>query len=223
MLRMKWSALSVAVLILSLGAFYFYRAVAKHRDLQETLAWMDQTYNPHEGGDNLGQGHGWEVHYVQKYDRSYEVTQKFRQTFASDGACKIVIHSETLPEGVYVDLPSVTTYTFNLCDIDPDSIKIETFDLRDDVFDCADPAAVKAHELTGDNAEVFFLVRNGATAINEEKVTTYMKLTGADHESKRRSKTNKSWLIVDDVPYAERLATALKHAVELCGGKASRF
>jgi len=28
---------------------------------------------------------------------------------------------------------------------------------------------------------------------------------------------------VDDVTYAQRFAKALKHAVELCGGKASKF
>ncbi len=54
---MKWwkrIALSLAVIIFELGSFLAYRAIAKHRDLQETLLWMDQTYNPHEGGDNLG-------------------------------------------------------------------------------------------------------------------------------------------------------------------------
>jgi len=54
-------------------------------------------------------------------------------------------------------------------------------------------------------------------------VRTFTKLTGKDHELKTVSKTNKCWLIVDDVSYAERLAKALKHAVDLCGGKASKF
>lgn len=219
---MKWFALSLSLFILGLGVLFAYRSMAKHRDLQETLSWMDQTYNPHEGGDNFGRGHGWEIHYLQT-GNDEKVTQKFKQTFTHDGSCKVVFQTETMPEGVWVETPSVTTYAFNLCDIDPDSIKIKTYDLRDELSDCSDPEAVKAYGLNCDNAEIFFLTRNGATAINEETVTTYVNLTGADHESRSMSKTNKSWLIVDDVPYAQRLAKALKHTVELCGGKASRF
>lgn len=114
-------------------------------------------------------------------------------------------------------------YKLNLCDIDPASIKVKTYDLHKDVFNCTDPDEVKSYELSCDNAEIEFLTINGATAINEERVTTYWKLTGKDHELRSVSKTNKYWLIADDVPYAQRLAKALKHAVELCGGKASKF
>jgi hypothetical protein len=60
--------LASAVVAVGVGSFSIYRAVAKRRDLRETLAWIDQTYNPHEGGDNLGQGHGWEIHYLRKGD-----------------------------------------------------------------------------------------------------------------------------------------------------------
>jgi hypothetical protein len=214
--------LSLTLFVLGLGAFFAYRAIAKHRDLQETLSWMDQTYNPHEGGDNFGRGHGWEIHRLRT-DNHDKVTEKYKETFTHDGSCKVVFHTETLPEGAFVETPSVSTYTFSLCDIDPDSIKIKTYDLRDTLSDCTDPEAVKAYKLSCDFAEVFFLTRNGATAINEETITTYTNLTGADHESRTSSKTNKYWLIVDDVPYAQRLAKALKHAVELCGGKTSRF
>jgi hypothetical protein len=95
---LKWwklIAFSFAVLILGLGAFLTYRAITRHRDLKETLLWMDQTYNPHEGGDNLGQGHGWEIHYVRKSSMGEEVTQKFNSTFTHDGRCNLTIHSET--------------------------------------------------------------------------------------------------------------------------------
>ncbi len=222
---MKWwkrVALSFAVIILGLGSFLVYRAIAKHRDLQDTLLWMDRTYNPHEGGDNFGQGHGWEIHYLRK-GNSEEVTQKLKQTFTHDGGCNIVIHSETMPEGFHSETPSTTTYTFNLCDIDPASIKVKTYDLHKDVFSCADAEQVKLYELSCDNAVIEFQTRNGATAINENMVKTFTKLTGSDHELRNVSKTNKCWLVADDVPYAQRLAKALKHAVELCGGKASRF
>ena len=222
---MKWwkrFVLTLAAVVLGLGSFFAYRAIANHRDLKETLLWMDQTYNPHEGGDNFGQGHGWEIHYLQK-GKVEEITEKFNTTFTHDGGCNVVTRSETFPVGVISETPSVTTYKINLRDIDPDSIKVKTYDTHKDVFSCADPEQVKLYELNCDNAEIEFLTRNGATAINEDSVRTFTKLTESDHELRNLSKTNKGWLVVDDVPYAQRLAKALKHAVELCGGKSSRF
>jgi hypothetical protein len=222
---MKWwkdLALFFVVVVMGVGSFFGYRAIAKRRDLKETLLWIDQTYNPHEGGDNVGQGHGWEIHYLKKGNIE-EITEKFNTTVTLDGGCNVVARSETLPVGVYSELPSVTTYKFNLRDIDPNSITIKTYDMHKDVFSCADPEQVKLFDLDCDNAEIEFLTRNGATAINEDRVATFTKLTGSDHESRSASKTNKGWWLVDDVPYSQRLAKALKHAVELCGGQSSRF
>ena len=217
----KWLALPLGVVFV--GVFLFaYRSVAKHGDLKETLVWMDQTYNPHEGGDNFGQGHGWETHYLQK-GGVYEITEKFNTTFTYEGGCNVVTRSETLPVGVFEEVPSVTTYKLNLRDIDPDSIEIKTLDPHKDVFSCADPEQVKLYDLNCDAAEIQFLTRNGSAAINEDSVTTFPKLTGSEHELRGVSKTNEGFLIVDDVPYAQRLAKALKHAVELCGGKRSKF
>jgi hypothetical protein len=218
----KGAFILLGIVATGIAAVMVFRSVQRNRDLAETLLWMDQTYNPQEGGDNVGKGHGWEIHYVRR-GQTEEVTQKFKTTFARLGRCNIVINSETLPEGVYSETPSVHKYTLNLCDIDPNSIEIKTYDLRKDVFSCADPEQVKAYELNCDNAEIEFLTRNGATAINEEIFRTFTKLTGADHELRTASKTNKSWLIVDDVAYAHRLAHALKHVTELCGGKPSKF
>ncbi len=222
---MKWwkkAALSFAAIILGVAFFSAYRAIAKQRDLRETLQWMDQTYNPHEGGDNLGQGHGWEIHYMRKGDVE-EVSEKFGQTFAQNGSCDIVIHGEAPAVGIFSETSSISTYTFSLCDIDPESIKIKTYDLHKDVFNCADPEAVKLYNLSCDNAEIEFMTRDGAAVVKEDHLETFLKLMGTDHEQRNVSKANKAWLIVDDVPYAQRLAKALKHAVELCGGKASRF
>ncbi len=214
--------LLVAVVVIGVASFLSYRAFAKRRDLKETLLWIDQTYNPHEGADNLGQGHGWEIHYLKKGNVE-EITEKFNTTVTLDGACNVATRSETFPVGVYSETPSVTTYKFNLGDIDPDSIKITTYDLHKDVFSCADPEQVKLFDLNCDNAEIEFLARDGATSINEDTVSTFTKLTGSDHESRNVSKTTKVWWVVDDVPYSQRLAKALRHAVELCGGQASRF
>jgi hypothetical protein len=220
--NLKWLVIAMGAIVVCVVAVVGFRRVQRNRDLAETLAWMDQTYNPHEGGDNLGQGHGWEIHYVRK-GQMEEVTEKFKMSFVRLGGCNIAINSETLPVGVFSETPSISKYTMNLCDIDPESIKIQTHDLHKDVFSCADPEQVKLYELSCDNAEIEFLSRNGATAISEEGVETFTKLTGSDHELRTASKRNKCWLMVDDVAYAQRLAKALKHAVELCGGKPSRF
>ena len=221
--RGKWFALGLAIIIIGAAAVVVYPSLQRKRDLAETLLWMDQTYNPHEGGDNFGQGHGWEIHYLQK-DQIEEVTEKFRMTFARVGGCSMVITFETVPEGVYSETPSVSKYTVNLCDIDPESISMKTHDLHSkDVFDCADSEEVKLFKLNCTNAEIDFKTRDSATAIKDERVETFVKLTGKDHELKTESQTNKCWLIVDDVDYAKRLAKALKHAVELCGGKRSKF
>jgi hypothetical protein len=223
MSKWKWFVLSLGVVAVCIAAVLVFRSIQRNRDLAETLLWMDQTYNPHDGGDNFGQGHGWEIHYLRK-GQVEEVTENFKMTFVRLGGCNIAINSETLPEGIFSETPSTSRYTINLCDIDPGSIKIKTYDLHGkDVFDCSDPEQVKLYELNCLNAEIEFQTRNGATAISEERVKTFTKLTGASHEFRTSSKTNKCWLIVDDVNYAQRLAKALKHAVELCGGKVSKF
>ena len=129
----KWVVSLLPIVIVGIGFFLAYRTIAKHRDLRETLLWMDQTYNPHEGGDNLGQGHGWEIHFVRK-DGEEEVSEKFGMTITQDGSCNIVLHTETPAVGVFSEISSVTTYALSLCDVDPESIKIKTVDMHKDVF-----------------------------------------------------------------------------------------
>jgi len=64
----NWKRIVVALGVVAVGvaAVVIFRSVQRNRDLAETLLWMDQTYNPHVGGDNFGQGHGWEIHYLRK-------------------------------------------------------------------------------------------------------------------------------------------------------------
>lgn len=135
----------------------------------------------------------------------------------------IVIHHEILPIGLNKTIYSKGDFTFNLCDVDPNSIKIKTYDLRKDVFNCADPEEVQAFSLDCSSAEVEFRTRNDMPKIKDDYVTTYAELTGANHEAQHHDQTSTSWFIVDDVPYAQRFAKAFKHAVELCGGRASKF
>src|SRR5258706_11330608 len=58
------AALIFGLMIVASASVLAYRAYSRHRDLIETIAWMEQTYNPHEGGENWGRGHGDETHYV---------------------------------------------------------------------------------------------------------------------------------------------------------------
>src|SRR5260370_12290696 len=120
----KWGVLALAVGVVGLVSFLAYRANAKRRDFKETLSWMDQTYNPHEGGDNLGQGHGWEIHYLKKGNVE-EITEKFNTTVTLNGGCNIVTRSETVPVGIFSEMYSVTNYKINLRVIDPDAIEIK--------------------------------------------------------------------------------------------------
>jgi hypothetical protein len=222
--RRKWVVMTIVVVVGGAAAIVAYRTFARHHDIQETLLWMDQTYNPHDGGENFGQGHGCETHYlVHSQDHTEELTEKFQTTFIHKNGCTIVIHEETFPVGVYKTVYSKSDYTVNLSDIDPASIRIRTFDLRNDVFDCSDPESVRVYQLNCDAAEIDFQTRNAAPTIAEDSLTTYSELQGSDHESRRSTKTNSAWFDVDDVPYARRFARALNHAVEVCGGKASKF
>ena len=113
-------AIALSIIVLIVAAVFGYRAYKQHQDLTETLHWMDQTYNPHDGGENFGLGHGEETHYLENRQLlTKEVTEKFRDTFAYKGDCKIVIHSETFPVGVFKSAYTNSDYTISLGDVDP--------------------------------------------------------------------------------------------------------
>jgi hypothetical protein len=215
---------SVATVAVCAGGILGYRAYALRRDRAETLQWMDQTYNPHDGGANYGRGHGEEIHYLKHSDtHEEEITEEFHETFIYKGGCTIVLHHETVPIGVFKTVYTNDDDTVNLCDVDPDSIKIKTYDFHKDVFNCADPDEVKSYDLECTSAEVEFHIRNEAPKIKDDGITTYAELTGKDHEAQIHGHESKAWFNVDDAVYAERFAKALRHAVELCGGKPSKF
>jgi hypothetical protein len=107
--------------------------------------------------------------------------------------------------------------------VDPDSIQIHKYDFHKDVGGCADAEEEQALSLDCTSAEVEFHTRNEVSKITEDSVTTYADLTGKDHEAQIHNKSSKGWFIVDDAAYAERFAKAFRHAVDLCGGKTSKF
>src|SRR6266852_8985797 len=100
------------IIALCVGAFFGYRSYSRHRDLTETLQWMEQTYNPHDGGENYGRGHGAEIHYLQNSQlHTEDVTEEFHDTLIFKGGCTIAIHSATTPVGVFKNVYSNGDYT----------------------------------------------------------------------------------------------------------------
>ena len=142
---------------------------------------------------------------------------------AYKGDCTIVLHHETKPIGLFKAIYGTGDYTLDLCDVDPDSIKLKTYDFHKDVFNCAEPEEVKSYELNCTSAEVEFHTRNEIPKIKDDSVTIYAELTGKNHEAQQHGYMSKGWFMVDDAAYAERFAKAFRHAIELCGGKSSKF
>ena len=160
--------LCVGLILVCIVTIITLHSVQRHRDFAETLLWMDQTYNPHDGGRNFGQGHGSVV--VSR--ETGEITIRMR--FVRLGDCKILIKE-------FWDENPVDTYTLTLCDIDPVSIKIRTFDRRK-IYgtdtSCADAEPVTRYDLKCDSADIEFLTTDGAHVIKEDRMGDPPKPTG---------------------------------------------
>lgn len=104
------------------------------------------------------------------------------------------------------------TFEFTLADIDPQSVKVVPFS----------KARISDAVPTGDPPTLFFETTSG----DKVKVAVDGKLEGAPGGPKTRSDTfNRNYFSApfSDESQAKRAAAALKHAVELCGGKADPF
>ena len=82
---------------------------------------------------------------------------------------------------------------------------------------------MKTFDLDCSSANLEFHTRNEVPKIEDDGVTTFAELTGSEHEARGHSKVSKGVFVVDDAAYAQRFAKAFRHAVELCGGKGSKF
>jgi hypothetical protein len=184
---------------------------------------MDNSYNPH--ADAWGQSAhgrtGWYAPQNSDGQGGEYLASGSTETSTHDG-CKMTLHIEENPAGHVVYGSS--SYSFNLRDINPQSIKISTYSHRGG-FRCEDydSEARQLMQMTCDHAEIVFWTRSEAPLIDEESHTTFAELQGSDHESKGKSKGANAFFEVDDVEYAGRFAKALRHAVELCGGKPEPF
>jgi hypothetical protein len=191
------------------------------RELSETLQWMDNTYNPHE---NWSYGHGktgWYNSDKTAPDGEILVSGS-HETFTYDG-CRTTLRVEDNPYSTaHKDVYGISVYSFNLSDINPASVKVNTYSHLGG-FRCEDYKADERElfQMSCDHAEVTFSTRTEAPLINVLTDVTYAKLAGKDHTSKGKSKDISGYFEVDDVQYAARFAQAFQRAVELCGGKAS--
>jgi hypothetical protein len=195
-------------------------------ELDETLEWMDNTYNPHENISGA-YGHGrtaWYAPETVNGARTEFMASGLTETFTYSG-CDLTLKTADNPASQKSkEIFNTATFRFNLLDIDPSSIKVSARAHLGD-FPC-DNYSEEQRAATGlncDHAEMGFKTRNEAGVIVEEWDAIFVKLTGTDHESRHKSKSSSSYFEFDDVEYAGRFAKAFVHAIQLCGGKAPAF
>jgi hypothetical protein len=182
-------------------------------ELSETLAWMDNSYNPHPGVSGA-YGHGTTGSYAAKKGSAFDevLVHGSTETFTYDG-CQMTLHVEENPAAeAQKEVYGSFSYSFNLRDINPQSLRMSTISHLGGVY-CV------AFHMDCDHAQIAFKTRSEAPLIDGYSDVIYVKQQGSDHESKRSSKANAAYFNVDNVEYAKRLMKAFRHAVELCGGK----
>jgi hypothetical protein len=194
-------------------------------ELDETLEWMDNTYNLHEKVSGA-RGHGRSAWYAHSEAGStHEVMVSGRTENFTYKGCEMALRTETLPESQMAQgLINSGSFKFNLKDIDPSSMKVTTIShLGGFPCDTAPGEEPSIMAVNCDHAEMSFSTRSAAGLIQEDWHTVYPKLVGADHESRHSSKSNNAYFAFDDPEYAKRFAKAFAHAVELCGGRRLPF
>jgi hypothetical protein len=203
------------------AALVFLSCSKQNRELSETLQWMDNTYNPHE---TWSYGHGKTGWYApDKSGQSAEIlVWGSTETFTYNG-CDLKLRIEDSPQDTaHQSVQGSYLYSFNLRDINPQSIKLNTYSHMGD-FRCEDYKPDELGNMRCDHARIAFSTHTEAPLINVETHAVYPGLQGKDHTSYSKKKDTSAFFNVDDVQYAPRFAKAFRHAVELCGGKASPF
>jgi hypothetical protein len=203
-------------LLIAIPLLIVFSNFSRADELSETLVWMDNSYNPHQDVSGAyGHGHtGW---YAPNGPNDEFLVSGSTETFTYNG-CQMTLRIQDDPTArALSEMQTTVTYTFNLRDINPQSIKVSTYThiggWRCDMTPGADC----------DHAAIDFVTHSEAPLIDEGWDTIFPKLQGSDHETKHTSKGKESSFDVDDIEYASRLAKAFRHAVELCGGKPEPF
>jgi hypothetical protein len=187
---------------------------------------MDNTYNPHDGVSGAF-GHGRTGWYAPKNSNGQageELVSGSTETFTHDG-CQMTLNVQDNPSAsANREVHHTFVSTFNLRDINPQSIKLSTRS-HTGGFLCEGykPEEQQLYKMDCDHAEITFSTHSEAPLIDEQPHTVFAELKGGDHESRGRSKGAQGFFDVDDVEYAGRFARAFRRIVEFCGGKPEAF
>jgi hypothetical protein len=192
-------------------------------ELDETLEWMDNTYNPHPK-ESGSYGHGRTAWYTPLPDGTEFMWSGLMESFKYTG-CEMTLKTEDLPEAKRSEeLRSSCVIRFNLKDIDPTSFKVTDRSHRGD-FSCEQYSDEERRDLNldCDHTELSFSTTTGAGLVHEDWIHIFPKLTGPSHENRNSDNSSRSYFEFDDPTYARRFAKAFARAIQLCGGRPSPF
>jgi hypothetical protein len=193
----------------------------RNRELSDTLAWMDNTYNPSKGTSRDG-GHGEMVFYTKQFGKQILFFRR-TESFTSDG-CQMTLQTKDDPSSEISQVSYIdSSVRFNLRDINPQSFKMSTYDPRYAGNSCEsfDPDTIATMHCSV--AQLDFLTHSEAPLVDKRTHTIFPNTEGSGHETTEASKDRKAYFVFDDSEYASRFAKAFRHSIELCGGKPEPF
>jgi hypothetical protein len=158
-------------------------------ELPETLSWMGNSYNPR--ADFGAYGHGTTGWYAPKDGRPYEevLVSGSSERFTYNG-CQMTLHSvDNRAAEVSKEVYGSYSYSFNLRDINPQSIMMKTISHTGGFYCEAFPDA----NMDCDHAEIVFKTRLEAPLIDMYSDVIYPQLQGSDLESKGISKAKTAY------------------------------
>lgn len=147
-------------------------SVVHRSELDETLEWMDNTYNRHDKVSGA-YGHGRSAWYARSSDSMKESMVSGRTESFTYRGCEMTVRIQELPRTDRAqELISASTVTFNLKDIDPSSIKVTALS-HFGGFSCETVPGEKPSLMAEncDHAEMSFSTRSAAGLIHEESHT----------------------------------------------------
>ena len=196
----------------------------QQRELSDTLAWMDNTYNEHH--DVLGSyGHGHTGWYLKgENGQADKLVIGHDQSFTHRGCEMTITINENRNSDVGDQKLTDDTILYNLRDLNPDSIKVTPFSHYGG-FGCQEysPEERSQRDMTCDWAEITVKTHNEAPLVQVHSHSIFPKLSGKDHDLTTETKDNDTYFEVNDVEYAQQFAKAFRHAIELCGGTPQSF
>ena len=132
--------------------------------LSETVAWIEQTYNPHEGG----RGHGHVSSYRQSPDpRGKPTYTESAETISAKGCAFTLRIDDDTSASTSGKTQWVSTFSFNLTDVDSKSITVTASDSRLGTS-CSDAEVGKSGGSSCDQANIDFSIQNDAPLVEVE-------------------------------------------------------